>query len=50
MRVVQNEIKKMRGEDNDSQIIIREKELERYLKDGWEFVSVLLSKKILISK
>jgi len=42
-------IKKMR-ENPDSQKIVREEELERYLADGWEFVSVLPSKKILIKK
>ena len=40
----------MREGEDDSQILVREEELESYLKDGWEFVSVLPSKKILVRK
>jgi hypothetical protein len=35
---------------DDPQIIVPEGELETYLQDGWEFVSVLPSQKILIRK
>jgi hypothetical protein len=47
---IQNAIKKMREPDDDPQIIVPEGELETYLQDGWEFVSVLPSHKILIRK
>jgi len=45
----EGEIKKMR-EGNGSQSLVDEEELEAYLGDGWEFVSVLPSRKILIRK
>jgi hypothetical protein len=45
------EIKKMREIDNqDPQKIVKEEELEEHLADGWEFVSVLPSSKILVRK
>jgi hypothetical protein len=37
-------------EGNGSQSLVDEEELEFYLGDGWEFVSVLPSRKILIRK
>jgi integrase len=40
--------KKFRKINSDPQILIEEKELESYLAKGWEFVSTLPSKKILI--
>jgi hypothetical protein len=46
---IQNEIKKMR-ERQDPQAIVAEEELEKHLAEGWEFVSVLPSKKIVIRK
>jgi hypothetical protein len=46
----EDEIKKMREDKNDPQMIVREEELEGHLKDGWQFVSVLPSQKILIRK
>jgi len=47
----ESEMKKIReAKEDDSQIIVREEELESYLKDGWQFVSVLPSRKILIRK
>ena len=47
----ESEIKKMREIDQDDpQKIIQEKELESHLMDGWEFVSVLPSDRILIRK
>lgn len=49
IQAIQNEIRKMREQD-DPQIIVREEELENHLNDGWEFVSVLPSKRILIRK
>jgi len=49
IELLENEIKKLR-ERQDPQIIVAEEELETHLADGWEFVSVLPSKKILIRK
>jgi len=46
----ENEIRKMRVSEDDPQIMVREEELESFLKEGWEFVSVLPSQKILIRK
>ncbi|MBA7593887.1 hypothetical protein ES703_00821 [subsurface metagenome] len=43
----ENEMKKLR-ENPDPQKIIGEDELEAYLAEGWQFVSVLPSRKILI--
>jgi hypothetical protein len=45
----EDEIKRMREVD-DPQIIVGEGELEERLAEGWEFVSVLPSQKILIRK
>jgi len=45
----ENEMKKFR-ETTDPQIMVKEEELETYLQDGWQFVSALPSKKILIRK
>lgn len=50
IQLITNEIKKLREPDDDPQIIVHESELETYLVDGWEFVSVLPSQKILIRK
>lgn len=50
IQLFENEIKKLRETDDDPQIIVPEGELETYLQDGWEFVSVLPSHKILIRK
>jgi len=50
IELLENEIKKMRESESDPQIIVREEELEGYLADGWQFVSVLSSQKILIKK
>lgn len=40
----------MREEGDDPQLIVGEGELEERLAEGWEFVSVLPSRKILIRK
>ena len=50
MEIIRNEIKKLREPQPDPQMTVKEKELETYLKDGWQFVSVLPSQKILIRK
>ncbi len=43
------EIKKLR-EQPDPQLIVHENRLESYLRDGWQFVSVLPSQKVVIRK
>ena len=50
IELFENEIRKMREAEDDPQMIVREENLESYLKDGWQFVSVLPSQKILIKK
>jgi hypothetical protein len=50
IELFENEIKKMRKGDSDPQIVIGEKELETYLGEGWQFVTVLPSRRILIKK
>jgi len=50
IELFENEIKKIRDCESDPQTIVREEDLEGYLSDGWQFVSVLPSKKILINK
>jgi hypothetical protein len=50
IQLFENEIKKHREPKDDPQIIVHESELEAYLSDGWEFVSILPSQKILIRK
>jgi hypothetical protein len=50
IELFENEIRKMREGEDDPQMLVREEELESYLNDGWEFVSVLPSRKILIRK
>jgi len=49
IELFENEISKMR-EENDPQIIVGEEELEEHLAEGWQFISVLPSQKILIKK
>lgn len=49
IELLENEIKKLREHD-DPQMIVAEDELEKHLAEGWEFVSVLQSGKILIRK
>jgi hypothetical protein len=49
IELFEGEIKRMR-EGNGSQSLVDEEELEAFLGDGWEFVSVLPSRKILIRK
>ena len=44
------EIKRMRSGASDPQMIVREEELPKHLAEGWQFVSVLPSQKILVRK
>lgn len=50
IELFENEIKKMREGEKDPQTIVKEEELEAYLADGWQFVSVLPSQRILIRR
>jgi hypothetical protein len=50
LELFENEIKKIREGSNDPQKIVSEEELEKYLKDGWKFVSVLPSRRILVRR
>jgi len=50
IELFENEIRKMREEGQDPQIIVEEEELENHLAEGWQFVSVLPSQRILIRK
>ena len=50
IELFENELKKLREGKHNPQRIVREEELEDYLAEGWQFVSVLPSKKILIRK
>jgi len=50
IELFENELKKLREGKRNPQRIVREEELEQYLAEGWQFVSVLPSKKILIRK
>ncbi len=50
MELFENELKKLREGRHNPQRIVHEKELEKYLAGGWQFVSVLPSQRILIRK
>jgi integrase len=50
MELIKVEIKKLREPKEDPKMIVREEELDAYLKGGWQFVSVLPSQRILIRK
>ena len=50
IELFENEIKKRREGEKDPQIIVEEQDLEAHLAEGWQFVSILPSEKILIRK
>jgi len=50
VELFENAIKKVREGEEDPQTIVKEEELEAYLADGWQFVSVLPSQRILIRR
>jgi len=50
LQLFEEELKKLREGKHNPQRIIREEELERYLEDGWHFVSILPSQRILVRK
>jgi integrase len=50
IELIQDEIKRAREEHGDPQRIVGENELEGYLAEGWQFVSILPSQRILIRR
>jgi hypothetical protein len=50
IELFENELKKLRDGKHNPQRIISENELDPYLSEGWHFVSVLPSQKLLIKK
>jgi hypothetical protein len=50
LELFENELKKLREGKHNPQRIIHENELEGYLREGWQFISVLPSQRILIKK
>jgi len=50
LELFENELRKLREGHHNPQKIIHENELEKYLSEGWQFVSVLPSQRILIRK
>jgi site-specific recombinase XerC len=50
LELFENELKKLREGKHNPQRIVKENELEDFLKEGWQFVSVLPSQRILIRK
>ena len=50
LELYERELKRLREGKHNPQRIIHEKELEKYLTEGWQFVSILPSQKILIKK
>jgi len=50
LELYEKELKKLREGKHNPQRIIHEEELEKYLTQGWQFVSTLPSQKILIKK
>jgi hypothetical protein len=50
LELFENELKRLREGTHNPQRIVMEEELEGYLEEGWEFVSVLPSQKILVRK
>jgi len=50
IRLLQNEIRKLREGRSDPRMIVTERQLERYLRDGWEIDAVLPSGRIVIRR
>lgn len=50
MELFENELKKLREGKHNPQRIVQENELEDYLAEEWQFVSVLPSQRILVRK
>jgi len=50
IELFENELTRLREGRHNPQRIVHEKELEKYLNEGWQFVTTLPSKRILIRK
>jgi len=50
IKAIQNEVKKLRSENNDPKKIITEEELPKHLADGWDIQTVLPSGKIVVNR
>ncbi|MGQ9507604.1 MAG: hypothetical protein ACUVTB_07110, partial [Candidatus Bathycorpusculaceae bacterium] len=50
LELFETELKRLREGKHNPQRIVHERELPKYLTEGWQFVSVLPSRKILIKK
>jgi hypothetical protein len=50
LELYERELKKLRDGKHNPQRMIHENELEKYLKEGWQFVAILPSQRILIRK
>ena len=50
LELFENELKKLREGKHNPQKIVKEDELEKYLREEWQFISVLPSRRILIKK
>jgi len=50
LELYEKELNKLREGKHNPQRIVHEEELEKYLREGWQFVSSLPSQKILIKK
>lgn len=50
VELFENELKKLRDGKHNPQRIIKENELEVYLEEGWQFVSTMPSRRILVKK
>ena len=48
--LIENEMKKIREGCGDPKKIVREEDLERYLKEGWDIHTILPSGKIVIRR
>jgi hypothetical protein len=50
LKIIENEMKKVREGSGDPKKIVKEEDLERYLKEGWDIYTILPSGKIVIKK
>jgi len=50
IQTIQNEIRKIRGHEEDPKRIVEEEELESYIAEGWDVQTVLPSGRILLRK
>jgi hypothetical protein len=50
LKIIENEMKKIREGSGDPKKIVREEDLERYLREGWDIYTILPSGKIVIKR